>query len=196
MRTLTFILFLIVCAQAKSQSLQLGVKGGLNISDVVLANFINPDVESDYKIKTGIHLGLYSSVAVAERFALDIEVLYSNKGTNAGERINLHYVNIPFLIRYQIDERVTGAIGPEFGYLFSARSKLGDVSNTWNNKLDFGMDADAQLTLTKKLIIGVRYFAGFSSVIDTRRSGNAGETVKYQNRVLQLSLCYLLTQKD
>jgi hypothetical protein len=186
---------MIVSGQAQPQSLRLGLKGGLNISDVVLANFINPDVESDYKIKTGMHFGLFASTLIADHFALDAEVVYANKGTNAGERINLHYINMPFLLRYQLSEKFSAAIGPEFGYLFSARSAHGDVSNTWNNKLDFGLDADAQLAINKKVRIGARYFVGFASVIDTRRSGNPAEPVKYQNRVLQLSMYFLLLQK-
>jgi hypothetical protein len=193
-KTVGFILVMIVSIEAESQSLRFGLKGGVQISDVVLANFVNTDIESDYKIKGGIHFGAYSSAPINDRFALDAELLYTNKGTNAGERINLHYINIPFLLRYQLSEKFSAAVGPEFGYLFSARSAHGDVSNTWNNKLDFGLDADALLAINKKIGLGLRYFAGFSSVIDTRRS-TTGETVKYQNRALLVSMYFLVGEK-
>lgn len=196
-RILVFIaVTVLVSAGADAQELHYGLKAGLNISDIALANFVNNDVESDYRPKAGFHGGVFVSADLVNQFAIEAELLYSNKGTRAGERINLHYITIPFLIRYELSEQFSLALGPEFGYLVKARSPLGDVSNTWNNKLDFGIDADVALKLTTNMLLALRYNAGFSSVIDTRRSSSTtGEAIKYQNRTLQLSLCFQLGEK-
>ena len=190
LRIITLSLVLLPITYGSAQSLRYGVKSGLNLSDIVLANFINNDVESDYRMKFGFHAGIYCSADLIEQFFLDTELIFSNKGTKAGERINLYYITIPFLLRYALSDQFSVALGPEFGYLIAARSPLGDVSNTWNNKLDFGVDLDARYRLAERLQIGARYNAGFSSVIDTRSSSssNPGETIKYQNRTLQFSL--------
>jgi hypothetical protein len=45
--------------------------------------------------------------------------------------------------------------------------------------------------------LSARYNAGFSSVIDTgddNYNSPPGEPVKYQNRVLQLSVCYWISE--
>jgi hypothetical protein len=174
-----------------------GLKAGLNVSDVVITNYINADAESDYQMKTGVHGGFYGDVNITEKISLAAELMYSNKGVKAADRINLHYINIPLLTLYHITDKFLAELGPELGYLLMARSRHGNVGNTWNNKLDVGLDAGIRIIISDKLMSGLRYYAGFSSVIDSiDESGTnnvpSEEAIKYQNRVLQLSLYYNL----
>lgn len=180
---LFFVLFLPLIAEAQ---IILGVKGGLNLSDVVLNNLNNPDLEPAYQIKAGIHAGLFAVAEGENDFGLAVELLYSNKGVNALNRINLHYVTVPILLRYHLNERWIGEAGPEIGYLVTANSKYGNLNNTWDNKLDVGLDAGLQYQLGK-IYFGLRFNAGFSSVI-RNASSSAGQPVRYLNRVAQFSL--------
>lgn len=36
---------------------EFGIKGGLNVSDIVMTNFVDPDVEADLQLKAGTHGG-------------------------------------------------------------------------------------------------------------------------------------------
>jgi hypothetical protein len=180
--------------------MQYGVKGGLNLSDIVITNYINPDAESDFKIKPGLHAGAFATVHLNERIALSGELLYSNKGVTAGNRINLHYVNLPLLTQYKVIEKFLVEFGPEIGYLVAARSPLGNESNTWNNKLDIGLDIGMQCDISDAMGLGIRYNAGFSSVIDSiddtgSNSIPTEETIKYQNRVFQFFIRYTIGAK-
>jgi hypothetical protein len=180
-----FFLFMLNLATADAQILY-GVKAGLNLSDVVLNNINNPDVEAAYKIKPGLHAGFFVVADGENDFGLAAEFLYSNKGVNALNRVNLHYVTIPLLLRYHLDEKWIAEAGPEIGYLISANSRYGNLNSTWDNKLDIGLDAGLQYRLGK-LFLGLRFNAGFSSVI--RNAGTStSEQVRYLNRVAQLSL--------
>lgn len=165
--------------------IQVGVKGGLNLSDVVLNNIINPDVEDAYRIKAGLHAGVYASVRGANEFGFAIEALYSNKGVIALNPIHLHYVNIPLLLQYHVNEKFLVEIGPEIGYLVNANSKDGNLNSTWDNKLDIGLDAGFQYNVWR-IRAGMRFNAGFTSVIRSAASGVNGEQVRYLNRVLQI----------
>jgi hypothetical protein len=202
MKTVSIILlYLTYTLSAQGQQLRYGLKGGLNLADIVITNYINPDAESSYNIKPGLHAGIFASVDLNDRFALSSELLYSNKGVKAIDRINLHYIIVPLLTQYKISENFLVEIGPEIGYLFSARSPFGNVSNTWNNKLDIGLDAGLQVRLAPLVNIGIRYNAGFSSVIDTiDESGTNNfpteEPIKYQNRVLQLFVSYAIANRE
>lgn len=171
-----------VCAQV-----QLGVKGGLNVSDVVINNSYDPDVEPSFEMKPGFHAGIFLSADGDENFGLAAELLYSSKGVRALNTINLHYVAIPLLLRYHFHERLFAEVGPEIGYLVSANSRHGNFNATWDNKLDIGLDAGIQYKLGK-VLCGLRFNAGFSSVIRNPVSSSTGDRIRYQNRVAQLSL--------
>lgn len=198
MLRILFPLYLVMIIFNSYSQIAYGIKGGLNISDVVINNYINPDAESDFDLKLGLHAGLFASTSVTEKFSFLSEILYSNKGVKAITPVNLHYINVPLLGRYMITEDLLVEVGPELGYLFSARSKYGDVSNTWDNKLDLGLDAGIQYEFSGTIAVGLRYYAGFSSVIDIRErdaNNSSGETIKYQNRVLQISVACKLGEK-
>lgn len=180
-----FFLFMLTLATADAQ-IVFGVKGGLNLSDVVLNNITNPDLEAAYKIKAGMHVGFFAVADGENDFGLAAELLYSNKGVNALNRVNLHYVTIPVLLRYHLDDKWRVEAGPEIGYLISANSKYGNLNSTWDNKLDLGLDAGLQYQIGK-VYLGLRFNAGFSSVI--RQAGtSSGDQVRYLNRVAQFSL--------
>jgi hypothetical protein len=172
---------------------EFGIKGGLNISDIVMTNYINPDVEADLALKLGLHAGIFVNGMVNETIGMGAELLYSDKGVKGFSNIHLHYVTLPMLIQYQLGENIFAELGPEPGYLFSAKSEHGDVSSTYNNKFDLALDGGFRLN-TLKLTFGIRYCVGVFSVrepIETiGASGN--EKIKYQNRVLQFSVGYKL----
>lgn len=193
---LALLLVLPVC-YSRAQ-LQYGIKGGLNISDIVITNYIDKIAEANYHLKPGIHGGLYGHLDLENRFLLLAEILYSNQGVRANANINLHYITLPMLAQYKISPKLFAELGPQVGYLFAAKSRYGDVSNLYNNKLDIGLDAGFQYNISKAFFAGIRYYAGISSVIDVQESGNnsqLGENIKYQNRVLQLSAGYCIGKK-
>ncbi|HYC87413.1 MAG TPA: porin family protein, partial [Chryseosolibacter sp.] len=166
-----------------------------HLSDVAMTNYINPDAESDFDLKAGIHVGVFANFDFADGWQFIPEAVYTNKGVRAINRINLHYINIPMMVRLRVAEHFFAEAGPELGYLFAAKSEYGDVSSTWNNKFDFGVAGGIGLQAHEKLHFCIRYSAGFASVIDTRAgSAPAGESIKYQNRVLQISMGFLLSK--
>jgi hypothetical protein len=187
------LLVLIFFASPVAAQFSVGVKGGLNISDVVINNVINPDMESGFDLKAGLHAGIFAIAEVGTRTSLSAELQYSNKGVKAITAINLHYVALPLLVRYSFTERLTAEAGPELAYLVAARSKYGNIGNIWNNKIDLGLDLGLQYNLFSKMILGLRFNAGISSVIeDTAPPSPQQEKIRYQNRVLQLSVAYRL----
>lgn len=191
------LLFALLCATCYAGAqVSAGVKGGLNISDVVINNLIDPDAESGYDLKAGFHAGIFAVADVGTRTSLAAELQYSNKGVRAVTNISLHYVVLPVLVRYAVADKLVAEAGPELGYLVAARSKYGNVGNIWNNKIDLGLDMGLQYCIFSNMTVGLRFNAGISSVIEDTPPSTQGEKIRYQNRVLQLSLGYkLLTLK-
>src|SRR5687768_3019601 len=105
---------------------EFGIKGGLIISDFVMTNYFNPVMESDLGIKLGVHAGIFVSGMVGERLGVAAELLYSDKGVKGLSNIHLRYITLPLIIQYQVGKNILAELGPEPGYLFSARSAQGD----------------------------------------------------------------------
>jgi hypothetical protein len=183
MRFGLFLLFGLVINISSAQ-IYFGMKGGLNLSDVVINNSNDPDVEPAYQIKPGMHAGFFLSARGEKKIGLAAEILYSDKGTKAINTIHLHYVSIPLLVRYQFGDNFFGEAGPEISYLINANSKHGNLNSTWDNKVDLGLDVGAQYVLGK-VNLGVRFNAGFSSVIRSTGTSPSGERISYQNRAVQ-----------
>jgi hypothetical protein len=187
------LLFLLIALALQGYAqIRFGVKGGLNLSDVVLNNGYDPDLEPAYKIKAGFHSGVFASIDGENDFGLSAELLYSLKGVRAFNRINLHYIVIPILLRYRLNDSWVAEGGPEIGYLVTANSKYGNLNGTWDNKLDIGLDAGLLYQLGK-VDMGIRFNAGFLSVIRTEPALN-GERIRYLNRVLQFSVAIPLRE--
>lgn len=185
---LVFFLLTAVPAVTMAQT-EFGVKGGLNISDIVITNYINPDVESDFRLKPGLHAGVFVKGMVNERVGMAGELHYSDKGVND---IHLRYFTLPLLIQYKITDNVFAETGPEPGYLFSATSEFGNAANTYNNKFDLALNAGIFIDMAR-LTVGLRYCIGLFSVRQIEDFGNPpNERIKYQNRVLQFSVGYKL----
>jgi hypothetical protein len=178
-------LLLTFATQCLCAQVMFGIKAGLNLADVVINNSYDPDVEPGFQMKPGLHAGFFLSADRDEKIGFAAELLYSNKGVRAFNVINLHYVAVPLLVRYHFHEKLFAEIGPEIGYLISANSRHGNLNSTYDNKLDIGLDAGVQYSVGK-LFCGVRFNAGFSSVIRNASASAMGDRVRYQNRVAQV----------
>lgn len=176
--------------------LTIGVKGGLNLSDVVINNVTdNPNAESDFKMKAGFHAGVFAIAALGPRTGVSADLLYSVKGVKAiDDNINFYYVSFPVLFQYAVTEKWIAEAGPELSYLITAKSTYGNLNALWNNKIDLGLDLGVRYVFTSRVSAGLRFNAGFSSVIENPPPSSTGEKVRYQNRVLQLSLIYSLKE--
>jgi hypothetical protein len=192
---LLFFLSFLWCVPLWAQ-LTVGIKGGLNLSDVVINNVTdNPDAESDFKMKAGLHSGVFAIAAIGLRTGISADLLYSVKGVKAiDDNINLHYISLPVLFQYAITEKWIAEAGPELSYLLTVKSAYGNLNALWNNKIDLGLDLGVRYVFTSSLSAGLRFNAGFSSVIENSPTSSTGEKVRYQNRVLQVSLIYSLKE--
>jgi hypothetical protein len=197
MRTGFFCFVFLTIVITSEAQFSFGLKGGLNLTDVVINNTTdNPDAESDFNMKAGLHGGFFAIAEIDLRTGISAELLYSNKGVKAINNINLHYISLPVLVRYAIVDNLIAEGGPELSYLVSATSRYGNVSNIWNNKIDLGIDLGLNYLFTSRLSCGLRFNAGFTSVIKNAGNNSTGGKVRYQNRALQFSMAYVLRKID
>ena len=117
--TFTLLLTLLVSASLFAQ-VSVGVKAGGAFSSHTSEGIGLGEGEFMKPTYLG---GLFVSVPLTDKFSLQPEVLYTNKGdqSSSGDlRYNLHYINLPIMLRYHVLDKLTIELGPEFGYLLSA----------------------------------------------------------------------------
>ncbi len=116
----------------EAQSLDFGVKGGLN-----LATQTDPKViPAEYRMRGDFIVGAYASIRLSGQISVQPEFYYSREGVNTSDRYygeEIHnrwevtYLKMPILVRYRIGSgekiRPFLLIGPYLAYRLSARRR-------------------------------------------------------------------------
>lgn len=119
-------LFLMIGA-TKAQKVHFGLKAGMNASS--LSNFSSNDT------KIGFNAGVLAHIHTNNRsWGIQPELVFSSEGQ---KNLNLNYLNVPILVQYMFDNGFRFEVGPQFGFLMSAKDKSGsstvDVKNLFNS---------------------------------------------------------------
>ncbi len=176
-------------AQEKAD-MAFGVKGGLNISTIT-----NADVDGiNSKSLVGFHVGFFGEFMISDKFTIQPEVLYSAQGVKLefegdnGE-LKLDYINIPIMAKYYIADAFSLELGPQIGFLVSAKAKsdgesedIKDELKSTDVSLNFGVGYD----ITENFMIGARYSLGLTRLQDEIFPGEDDS----KNSVFQISVGY------
>jgi hypothetical protein len=151
---------------ANAQQTRFGIKGGLNISNVV-----GGDVDNT-KSLVGFHIGGLAEIHVVEKFFIQPELLFSTQGAKFDGAFGndadfkLNYLNIPVLAKYYIIEnKFSVEAGPQLGLLLSAKTDGEDVKD-FTRSVDFGFNIGAGYNFTDNFSAGLRYTIGLSPLSD------------------------------
>ena len=171
---------LLISANVFSQSSRIGVKAGLNMSNMTVEG------NNDQNLKFGLNAGLLGKFMLTETFALQPELLYSSKGfknnfdeslfADGEAKFNLNYIDIPVKLVYYLAEDFSFQFGPYVGYLLGANvSTDAEVLDFYNidsvdeldrdrfNALDYGLIGGLEFEL-EPLVVGFSYNLGLAKV--------------------------------
>ncbi|RMA66432.1 porin family protein [Ulvibacter antarcticus] len=189
-------------AQEKSvtKSLQIGAKAGVNFSTITGDN---PAIKG----KTGFHLGGMAEIPISEKLSVQPELLFSSQGANYKDigSFNLNYLYVPIMGKYYVMDELSLEVGPQFGFLLSAKNKydeddydlnptttgdgnkVGETEDVKNDvkSLDVGLVFGLGYKLDNGINFGARYNLGF---LDGNNSDDASE--EFKNSVIQFSVGY------
>ncbi|MEP6614835.1 MAG: porin family protein [Mucilaginibacter sp.] len=193
-----------------AQTINYGIKAGLNLSNQSRTNF-QVDLKSDYV--TGIHVGGIVDISY-QNFSIQPGLLFSTLGekitiqtvnqngeglSNIDSKTVLNYIQVPVNFLYKIklsaDANVHFGGGPYFGYGISAGNRTDGKSypaafnrnsaNVLNYKNpDYGVSFVAGTTLQNKFIVDAGYSLGLANLY------YVGPATLH-NRAITLSIGYL-----
>ena len=173
-----------------------GIKAGLNVAKQTTSG--DPSYVDGVYFSPGFHGGAYANYFFIEKLAVQLEILYSQKGCiwtdnywDEDVKEKLAYVDIPLLLRLQILEILNVHACPQFGFLLNAK-EIGedweeDVKEYYNN-METALAFGAEVNLPFRLNITLRYILGLSSATE-------GYDDDWKNNVIQLSAGFRLVGK-
>ena len=187
-----------------------GIKGGMNIAN------LSGDVDTDLgklKSKTGFNFGLFVDLRQSEKISIQMELLYSTQGAQikinessggyvvtGHDKLNLAYLNIPIMLKFYASDKFTIEVGPQIGFLISAKEKYSIEDNQGNSEsythdvtedfqnADFGLNFGIGLDITNKINANFRYNLGLSNIVYSVY----GDDTNVKNSVISISLGYKL----
>lgn len=169
-------------------SAKLGIKAGLNVSNVAL----DPEVVEKAS-RLGFHGGLVAHIHLNPQWGIQPELLYSGQGfednTNNAEW-KFNYLNIPVMIQYMFDNGFRLQAGPQVGFLLDGKIEGddggADVDLTDDlKKVDAGLGLGLGYLSYSGFGVEGRYNLGLTNINETG-------TNDLKNRVFQISLFYML----
>jgi hypothetical protein len=164
-------------AQEKTE-LTFGFKVGLNVSDIT-----NKD---DTKYLLGLHTGFFGEFKFNKKFSIQPELLYSSQGAKFNEGAKkLDYFNMPIMAKYYISDAFDFEVGPQFGFLLSAKQSGIDIRSSFKTT-DIGINFGAGYSITDYLLASIRYNLGLRTL---QENADMDES-KYKNSVVQIALGY------
>lgn len=95
-------------APARAQHATLGVKGGLNLTNLSVSD--PADSDSGFDSQTDFLAGVFAQFTIGSVFAFQPEVLYSQRGAKSRDddpatKLNLNYIQIPLLLMARLGSR-------------------------------------------------------------------------------------------
>ena len=146
MKKIILLLLIFSTSVTSAQKIKYGIKAGLNISSL-RADYLD---ETNAKSKTGFHSGVFVEYAFNENFSIQPELLYSTQGGESDSKkydeadfylgINpvpqLSYLNFPIMLKYEFVEKLHVELGPQIGYLLSAKSNIEYIDSSRKETLE------------------------------------------------------------
>ena len=189
MKKLLFIPLMMIGSTLFAQNFQLGIKGGVNIS-----NFTGDILDNvDKKAILGFHGGVFLGLMFGDNFSLQPEAVFSSQGAKfkmAGQEENfkVSYLTVPVLLKYRFDGGFYIEAGPQVGFKLKEKVPGGSPENFAKN-LDMAFDAGVGYHSAMGLGVGARYVAGLSKVGDFDEGDLNPD---FKNGVAQIFVFYTL----
>ena len=174
-----------------TQGLRIGVKAGANLTKIDGISF-------DDSYKLSYQAGGFLEIDFTKKFGIQPEVLFSQTSSktesgaaplytnlNTNTDVNLNYLTIPVLLRFNVGNLVTLNLGPQYGILLNKdNTVLQNGQNAFKGG-DFSMVGGAQLNISAFRIYG-RYNIGLTNINDIDNKE------KWKSQQIQLGIGFKL----
>ena len=185
-----------------AQKTQFGFKVGANFSNL---DSSDGNASRSLITKISFHAGVFLVIPLSNKFAIQPELFYSSQGssfnytiyknysfTTSTNKFLLSYINIPVLLKYDLEKNTYLEFGPQLAILTNADLEINagnkvvtkDVSDLFY-KTDFGLNFGFGINLNEILAINGRYSLGLTNIV---KPENANDKSTLTNTVISAGL--------
>lgn len=190
---LAAVMAVFTLSNVNAQEVKFGAKAGVNFASLKYKSK-SAGVEVKPDGLTSFHVGAVAELGLSDKFAIQPELVYSVQGAttkvlNKEVKTQLSYLNLPIMAKYFVAEGISVELGPQIGFLMSAKNKSGSDSQDFKDSvkgIDFGLGFGAGYRLENGLNFGARYNIGMSDISDSEDMTD----VSIKNNVIQISVGY------
>ncbi len=120
----------------RAQHVELGVKGGLNVSAARVNNPSGTYTSGNLDPRLSGHVGGLAHIHLNDVFAIQPEIVFSGEGFKSGkdDYYRLNYLNIPVLAQYMFKSGFRLETGPQAGFLLSGKFKNNSTTTDIKDK--------------------------------------------------------------
>lgn len=162
------VIILFIGVNSYSQEFDLGVKAGINFSNIYGLEKLNLEYTE------GFVVGVFAGIKFSDRIGLQADALYSEQGakfTGSSGKLEMSYLNVPVVLKYYLvdDQPLYIQVGPQIGFLIN--DDLRTVINNTNINADGNdMDIAAVMGMGYDFPYGIRlegrFNLGITSITD------------------------------
>ena len=170
-------------SMSSSSDIRFGAKAGFNLSTLGGSGLYG------YSAKPGFHVGGVADIPFSDIITIQPEVLLSLQGSgwDFDSNLNLFYLTVPVMVKYNVWESLNIEAGPQLGVLIADNADDNvygiEDGNPDVNTIDFGLAVGAGYQLDDNFYFQLRFNVGFINAIKDFNS---------KNRVFQVSAVYFL----
>ena len=186
-----FLYIILFCLSAKAQD---NKKSVFTLLPAMGLNFcqIHGDSYSGFD-KLGLFFGTSVNARLNKKMSLELGFYFSQKGARHNSnpengdfsfyRVNLNYIDLPILFKYQINSTYFVTAGPSFAYLFSYNENIDNTDMTgtyYFNKNEFGVNFGLGKIIKEKFYVEIR---ASNSIIPIRDYGIIANKIIFPNPI-------------
>ncbi len=179
-----------VTAVASAQGFHLGIKAGANMTKISGMEF-----KSGYEL--GYHAGLFSEIYLGKKFAIQPELLWNQVNTKKAmgiqgiisrwkdslTQIQLKYLTIPLMIKYQLTNNLALNLGAQYGILIDQQNSTFGNANEAFKSGDFSVVGGFSVDFSRLRVYG-RYNIGLDNLSDVQN------TDEWKSQQIQVGIGY------
>jgi len=162
---------ILLTSVAFAQNIEYGAKAGLNLATQTTEDGSTPARLSGYA-------GLFAEFGISNRLGIQPELIFSMQGagdaTDSNSPDKFNYINVPVMLKiYVLERSLSIDVGPQFGYLVSAKTGSLDIYDRIDNKFDVAIGLGASYKFGGRFDISVRHNVGLIKIMDSFDHTNA-----------------------
>lgn len=176
----------------EAQSISGGVKGALNIADMIKTGDL--DYSTDNRL--GLNVGAFLDVDITGNLGIGAELTYSQKGYKQGDNITYtnNFVDLPIMLQVALFDRVSLHLGPQFSWMINHGREVetSDRVTTTKYKNQDRSYVGGIIGVDIYIGNGFKLIGNYMQDFTERRTNSDPAVPNFKNRVWQIGLGYYL----